>query len=279
MSAKLSFYQRGPTTLFASQVDQRFSYCLYVPESYDEQRATPYPLAVVVHGTGRQAQQYRDEFKNFCEDHDCILLAPLFPAGIGSPGELSNFKYIEYQGLRFDHLLLGIIDEVSETYWLAKDRFLLYGFSGGGHFAHRFFYLHPNRLMGVSVGAPGIVTLLDFDHDWWVGVRDIEERFGQPIDLAAMRDVPVQLVIGGEDTETWEIALTPASDLWRPGADLQGDNRLDRILALRRSLENEGITVRHDIVPGVGHDGHRVLEEVQAFFSDVLSGHVRAGTP
>lgn len=267
----LSYYHFGRTTMFACRADQRFSYCLYVPESYDEAASQTYPLAVVVHGTDRTAQAYRDLFADFAEAQQCIVLAPLFPAGVIEPGELSSYKFIAFHDIRFDHLLLAMIDEVAALYRIEADRFLLHGFSGGGHFAHRFFYLHPQRLLGVSVGAPGMVTLLDRDRDWWVGVRDLEARFGIALDEAAMRHVPVQMVVGAEDTETWEIAIAPGSPLWMAGADLAGANRQDRMRALKASFERVGIGVRHDVVPGVAHNGYLVLDPVKAFFADALA--------
>lgn len=269
--AKLSYYGFGRTTIFACQADQRFSYCLYVPNAYDEAGTEIYPLVVLVHGTNRTAQEYRDAFADFAEAQQAIVLAPLFPAGIGEPGELSGYKFIASHGVRYDRVLLAMIEEVAESYRIDADRFLLHGFSGGGHFAHRFFYLHPRRLLGVSIGAPGMVTLLDQERDWWVGVRDIEVRFGQPLDLPAMRDVPVQMVIGGDDTETWEITVEPGGRNWMPGANDAGRTRLDRLVSLRRSFEAARIQVRHDIVPGVGHNGYAILDPVKAFFADALS--------
>ncbi len=266
----ISHYGFGRTTLFACQADQRFSYCLYLPESYDEAGTASYPLVVVVHGTNRTAQEYRDAFVDFAEAEGVIVLAPLFPAGIGEPGELSGYKFVASHGVRYDLVLLAMIEEVATTYRVERDRFLLHGFSGGGHFAHRFFYLRPDRLLAVSIGAPGMVTLLDQDRDWWLGVRDIEARFGRPLDRAAMAEVPVQLVIGGDDTETWEITIEPGGRYWMPGANDAGRTRLDRLASLRQSFEAAGIRVRHDIVPGVGHRGFAILEPVKAFFADVL---------
>lgn len=268
---KISYYGFGRTSMYACQYDQRFSYCLYVPESYDEDAETTYPLAVIVHGTNRPAQEYRDRFVDFGEREQCAILAPLFPCGIIEPGELNNYKFIEFHGIRYDHVLLAMIDEISSIYRLRSDRFLMHGFSGGGHFAHRFFYLHPRRLLGVSIGAPGVVTLLDEEHDWWVGVRDLEETFGIAPDIPAMRDVPVHMVIGGDDTETWEITITPEHERWMPGAELAGVNRQDRMASLRESFERHGIAVRQDTVPGVGHNGYALLDPVKAFFSETLA--------
>ncbi len=267
---KLSFYDFGATTFFASQFDQRFSYCLFVPEDYDEDGTETHELIVIVHGTGRTAAQYRDYFANFARERRCIVLAPLFPAGIVVQGDLANYKRIEFHGIRFDHILLSMIDEVAAKYRLKSSRAIMYGFSGGGQFCQRFFMLHPHRLKAVSIGAPGVVTLLDPDYDWWVGVRDVETRFGCHIDLEAMKAVTVHTVIGEEDTATWEIAIPRGSAFWMEGADLQGDCRIDRIEALAKSFEMQGIAVRRDRVPGVAHEPFKVLEPVEAFFADVL---------
>lgn len=268
---RISYYGFGRTSMFACQFDQRFSYCLYVPEGYDEDGDAAYPLAVIVHGTNRPAQEYRDRFADFAEREQCVILAPLFPCGIIEPGELDNYKYIKFHDIRFDRVLLAMVDEVAQTYRVDAGRFLLHGFSGGGHFAHRFFYLHPRRLLGVSIGAPGVVTLLDEDRDWWVGVRDLAAQFGIPLDVPAMREVAVQMVIGGDDTETWEITIEPSSPRWMLGADAAGRTRLDRMVSLRERFQRHGITVRHDVVPGIGHEGYKLLDPVKAFFAETLA--------
>jgi hypothetical protein len=268
---QISSYGFGRTAMFACQFDQRFSYCLYVPRSYEEDGNTTYPLAVIVHGSLRNATEYRDAFIDFAEREQCIILSPLFPCGIIEPGEVNNYKYIKYHDIRFDHVLLAMVEEAAATYRIEHDRFLLHGFSGGGHFAHRFYYLHPDRLLGVSVGAPGVVTLLNNDRDYWVGVRDFEEVFGTRLDLAAMRRVPVHLVIGGNDTETWEITIPRTSSRWMPGAEDAGVNRQDRMASLKASLEQHDIDVQQTTVPGVGHEGFKVLDPVKSFFSAALA--------
>ena len=49
----LSYYDFGRTTVQVCAADPRFSYCAYVPESYDEAGDRRYRLLVVVHGTMR----------------------------------------------------------------------------------------------------------------------------------------------------------------------------------------------------------------------------------
>jgi poly(3-hydroxybutyrate) depolymerase len=97
------FYRSGSTPFFASQGDQRFSYALHLPAAH---RTTDVrlPLLVVVHGTARTAELYRDALAGFAERHGCVVLAPLFPAGVGDPEDLHNFKFLSYRDIRFDRV-------------------------------------------------------------------------------------------------------------------------------------------------------------------------------
>jgi len=132
---QLGFYDVGATPFFALQADQRVSYCLYVPESLkDEKDRSACRLIVAVHGTGRTATAYRDGFAPLAERTRSIVLAPLFPVGLIEPGELSNFKRLKFHDMRFDLLLLSMVDEVERKYGIDVRRFLLFGFSGGGQF-------------------------------------------------------------------------------------------------------------------------------------------------
>lgn len=264
----LSYYDFGRTAVRACQFDPRFAYCAYVPESYAEADGQEYPLFIAVHGTGRMMEAYRDTFMQLAEQRQVIVLTPLFPVGITGPEDFSSYKMIRAGALHYDAVLLAMVEEMRARYRIAGDRFSLFGFSGGGHFAHRFFYLHPERLSAVSIGAPGVVTLIDERYDFWVGVRDWESRFGRRIDLDAMRRVAVQMVIGAEDSETWEITIRPGSALYMPGADLAGENRLERMGALRRSFEAQGIAVRQDTVPGVAHSMFGVAPAVIDFIAE-----------
>lgn len=261
-------YDRGHTTVVASRKDPRFSYCLYVPPTLGQ--GEPPDLVVAMHGTGRAFMTYRDAFAEFGRWNNCIILCPLFPVGVLGDGNRDGFKYMQEADIRYDHVLLSIVEEVGERYGIDVARFALFGYSGGGHFTHRFLMLHPDRLWAASVGAPGSVTLLDPTRDWWVGTRNVKERFGIDIDVTAMARVPVQMIVGAADLETWEITHREGGRHWMPGANDAGRTRPERLDSLRRSFEAKGIKVRFDLVPNVPHDGNRVVKHVQTFFADVL---------
>ena len=176
-------YLRGATALIASRYDQRFSYCVYAPPGLDWTGARKAPLLVVVHGSRRMAQQERDAFKDFADRFGIVVLAPLFPIGVGRPDNTEGYKLVRWDGIAYDRVLLAMLEEAAGVYPVDTTRFFIHGFSGGGQFAHRFLYLHPERCLAVSTGAPGNVTLLDESRPWWVGTGGI----GMPASAACLR--------------------------------------------------------------------------------------------
>lgn len=264
-----ALYEYGPTSIYSSKHDPRFPYCLYVPPSLGQGGEKP-ELIVAMHGTGRGFTGYRDAFSSFARWNNCIILAPLFPIGVMGDGYRDGFKYMREGNLRYDHILLAIVEEVSERYGIAFDRFGLFGYSGGGHFTHRFLMLQPHKLWGASIGAPGSVTLLDPSRDWWVGTRNFAELFGQQLDIPAMKQVAVQMVVGAADLETWEITHKPGGRNWMPDANHAGTNRPERLASLRDNFAAHGIKARFDLVPNTPHDGVKVVPVVEDFFAGEL---------
>lgn len=268
----LSAYERGATTVVALSADARFSYCLYVPE---QGFAAERSLLCVIHGSYRNFTVHRDQFRDFAEAHNCVILAPLFPGNVLGDGNLDGFKYMIEGDIRYDRILESMVAEVSARYGIDGARFGLVGFSGGAHFAHRFLLLRPERLWGVSVGAPGSVTLLDPERDWWPGVRDIEQRFGLALDLSRFAEVPIQLVVGDADLDENEILHRPGGRYWAEGANEAGATRPDRLRALERSLCTAGVPVTFDLLPGVGHEAEPVFNAAQSFLAGCLAAHRR----
>jgi pimeloyl-ACP methyl ester carboxylesterase len=257
-------YYRGSTTIFSCRKDPRFAYCLYVPQTFDEAPEV-HRLLVAVHGTGRTMVEYRDAFAEFGRFNRYVILAPLFPVGPLGDGNPHGFKYLKEGDIRYDEVLLAMVEEVGQALNARFDKFSLFGYSGGGHFANRFYYLHPERLRSVSIGAPGSVTLIDEGRDWWVGTGGIEAQFGKSLNVAALREVDVQLLVGAADLETWEIHYEPGSVQYMEGINDSGRTRVERNATLARNLQAHGIRVQQDIVPNTAHAGMSVVPYVQDF--------------
>ena len=259
--------QSGPSPLYACRADPRFGYCLYVPP---EQSARKPDLLIAVHGSLRLATMMRDTFSAFARWNHCVVLSPLFPVGVLGDSNDDGYKYLHEADLRYDQVLLAMVEEATARLDVHAEEFALFGYSGGGHFAHRFFTLHPKRLWAVSIGAPGSVTLLDESRDWWIGVRNIRDLFGVALDVEAMKRVPVQMIVGRVDLETFEIEHKPGERYWMTGANDAGRTRPERLETLRESYERRGIHVRFDLLPDVAHDVARCTKPAEDFLTDVL---------
>ncbi|SDP84971.1 hydrolase [Phyllobacterium sp. OV277] len=265
-----AIYDLGRTAIFALKSDPRFHYCLYVPPIVGNGEKVD--LLVAVHGTGRTSfLDFRDGFAEFGRWNRCAILCPIFPVGVRGDGARSGYKFMIEGEIRYDLVLLEMVAEVAAKYQQDWNTFAMFGFSGGGHFTHRFAILHPQRLWAASIGAPGSVTLLDPSKDWWVGIRNLEDRFGVTFDREKLARIPVHMVVGDADLETWEITIPENSANWMPGANDAGRTRPERLSALRRSFEDAGVSVRFDLVPGISHDRMQVLDYVQNFLTEILS--------
>lgn len=253
--------------LHACRLDQRFSYYVYLPKGFHPVEKPADHLLVVIHGTFRDAQNTRDNFISFAEETNTVVLAPLFPTGIIDSEDLHNYKFIKYHDIRFDHVVLDMIDEVTEMFRLPAEKVMLYGFSGGGQFVHRFLYLHPERLSTVVIGSPGRVTYLDEDEEWYAGIRDFEKQFGKPLDFDALKQPKVLLFVGGNDTESIDMSDDASNS---EVVDKYGSNRLERLEALYQNYREHGMDVTFQIVPGVSHEEDKVTAVAADFFRKSL---------
>ncbi|WP_312620858.1 alpha/beta hydrolase [Agrobacterium pusense] len=264
-----AIYDFGSTAIFASKVDPRLHMVLYVPPTAADGRKLD--LLVAIHGTGRtSALDFRDGFAEFGLYNDCAILCPIFPVGVFGDGARSGYKFLEEGDIRYDQVVIAMVEEMAEKYRHAWSKFAIFGFSGGGHFTHRFAILHPEKLWAASIGAPGSVTLLDPNRDWWVGIRDLETRFGKAFHPKEFAKVPVQMVVGDADLETWEITHKPGGKYYMEGANDAGSTRPERLASLAISFRDAGVDVTFDTVKGVSHDRIKVLGHVKAFLARVL---------
>ncbi len=265
----ISPYDQGFTVHQACKADPRFSYSLYVPKSAFDDGSKP-RLLVSIHGTGRQFETTLRSLGEFGRWNNCLVMCPLFPAGVRGDGNLHGYKYIIEEDIRYDLVLLSMVSEVAERYGADFSKFMLCGFSGGGHFVHRFLFLHPDRLSACSVGAPGSVTLIDPDKPWWIGTNDMASIFGISLNLEMLKLVPVHMAIGSVDLETWEICHRPGSRYFMEGANGAGRTRPERIATLRSSLEAAGIPCELEVMEGAAHDERRYVDRVQDFFAQII---------
>lgn len=265
------------TGLKPYSLDPRFSYCLFVPPRPTEPCGPP-GLVVAVHDSTRNPLTFRDRFIDFAERWHQVVLAPLFPSGVRGDGNGDGYKLLMEGDIRYDQVLQGMVAEAAALTGCDAVRFFLFGYSGGGQFVHRYLLLHPERLRAVCVGAPGEVTLMDAAVDWWGGIRDTETRFGHAVDVDAVRRVPIQLLVGSDDVSLEELREQPESRFWASRAERTTANRIVRLEALQRSLQEAGVHASLRLMPGLRHgDGGAPAAALGAgFFASHLAAASRS---
>ncbi|KAH8659226.1 hypothetical protein BGZ60DRAFT_414848 [Tricladium varicosporioides] len=273
--------------------DPRISYSLYIPPehytavtvSQPQNTSPPLPLLIVIHGTRRTVFDSSNGLVEFAHTQKCAVMMPLFPAGLDSPHDLDSYKLLSSRTVRSDLALLAILGEV-EKRWpgITTEKVFLMGFSGGGQFVQRFLYLYPERLIAVSIGAPGRATLLDDSLPWPAGIRDVEEVFGRRVDLDKIRAVKaIHLIVGSDDNmvhggeEFWKWLTEKKKSLYLgKKTAMEGTlekprtGRIDLLKELQKSLESQEIRTRIEIVPGVAHNSEQALGTTLDFFRPLL---------
>jgi poly(3-hydroxybutyrate) depolymerase len=290
----------GHVPQMALQSDPRISYSLYIPpEPYKSLAASPdegstkqLPLLVNVHGTRRNLSAIYGDLKTFADSIPCAILQPLFPAGIEGPNDLDSYKKLRSKSLSSDLVLLSILDEVIMRWpHIDTKKIFLMGFSGGGQFAQRFLYVHPERLSAISIGAPGKVTLLDDQSTWPKGIKNVQHVFDRSINLSQITAVDIHMVVGSKDTgahggndfKKWQEQMKNKTAKTKDaGSDLDaalttnidasetGQGRLGTLQNIQGLWKDQGIEAHLDIVDGVGHSADGVRSCVLDFFRPLM---------
>jgi pimeloyl-ACP methyl ester carboxylesterase len=154
------------------------------------------PLLVSVHGVTRQPLEHALAFAPLAQARGAALVVPFFD-------QRAHRRYQQLAhprtGRRSDLALLDMVDALRARHGLRERRLHLFGFSGGGQFAHRFALAHPERVAALGVGAAGWYTMPDPTTPYPAGLRGAEFVFGRTLDLQAFLRLPMRVWVGARD--------------------------------------------------------------------------------
>jgi len=227
--------------------DPRQEYFLYVPEL-----ARPgAKVMVVVHGISRNASEQVRHFSRLAEERRMVVVGPLFPR--------DRFPAYQRLGLRgrgerSDLVLQEILAEVAEETGGDVRRFYLFGYSGGGQFAHRYAMAYPGRVVAVAIGAAGWYTFPDFSALYPRGLKLSAQAPAVTFQEKEFLKIPMAVFVGERDFHR-------GTDLNRSRAvdRQQGSTRIERgyrwIKAMKASARNHGLTTRYEfnVLSRTGH--------------------------
>ncbi|TNF53260.1 MAG: hypothetical protein EP308_09860 [Burkholderiales bacterium] len=226
------------------------------------------PVLVAVHGVGRDARNQASAFAARAAEQGRMVVAPCFDEQAW-PG----YQRLGSRGRRADLALVRLLDLIAFRWQVNTRRMVLFGYSGGAQFAHRFALLHPHRVMRLSLCASGWYTWPS-EEAFPMGLGDgtgptaflgqvARNNFGRLLQM------PLQVMVGTEDCLADERTRS-TGQLDR----LQGTHRLERarrwVAVLRDEALRRGLQPRVELteLAGAGHDfrqclaGGELLEQV-----------------
>lgn len=209
----------------------------------------PAPILASVHGLARNPLQNLMYLSEAADRLGAILIAPYF-----SKERHRGFQWLEpwKGGARADLILRDAIAQIAGAYGGDARKLVLFGFSGGGQFCHRFAMLHPAETVAAVSVAAGWYTF-PTDAAFPMGTGPSKSGELKP-DLSGFLRVPVLVAVGSRDTDRNE-TLNQQADI----DERQGPNRLVRaqrwVAAVNGIAASRGISapVRFGLLKGAGH--------------------------
>jgi pimeloyl-ACP methyl ester carboxylesterase len=189
---------------------------VYLPRTLAPQA----PVIAIVHGISELPRQHVECFAPLAERQGAILVAPHF----------ARPRFRDYQrlgrgsrGARADRALERLVEEIARETHARAGRFFLFGYSGGGQFAHRYAMAHPQRAAAAVVASAGWYTFPDAERFYPRGIRDRGDLAGVRFEPDAFLRVPLLVTVGARDVER-DASLRQSEALDRE----QGRSRVER---------------------------------------------------
>jgi poly(3-hydroxybutyrate) depolymerase len=234
--------------------DPPFEAYVYVPRTLAPQA----PVIAIVHGISELPRQHVECFAPLAERRGAVLVAPHF----------SRPRFRDYQrlgrgdrGARADRALERLVEQVARETHARAGRFFLFGYSGGGQFAHRYAMAHPQRTAAAVVASAGWYTFPDVERRYPRGIRSRGDLAGVDFELDAFLRVPLLVTVGERDVER-DASLRQSASLDRE----QGLNRVERaerwVEAMRAAARQHGLPPAVEL-RRLGDVGHSFGDNVE----------------
>jgi len=265
----------------ATGIEPACPYLIYLPPEVDKRL----PPLVAVHGITRDPGSYIEAFARRAELLGLPVIAPLF-ARDGFPAYQRLGISGKGPGPRSDLALDAVLRDVAEKSYCDTSRIFLFGYSGGGQFAHRYAMVHPDRVVAAALGAPGWYTFPDDTNAFPHGTRVGPGKSPQGIRAVDFLRVPVAVYVGDKDCAR-DSALNTS-----PRIDhQQGKTRIERgerwIHAMEHGAKLYRMEVPHhfEILRNCGHSFEEcvkyggVVDKMFAFFIDRIGSNQEKTAP
>jgi len=243
----------------------------YIPKYFDPNTAK---YLFCIHGAGawhrNGALTHISNFQRIADIENLVVIAPVFTHIFNWPvkhekdlinGKWKDLRIIKDLHLHHMSLLNGRTDqradskliEIFEYFnWklMKREKFHLYGHSGGAQFVSRFIVFHPELIDKVALSSAGsfLFPRRDIDFPYGIRMEDIEKNFGPHIKandlklspaevdekLNRMLDLRLFILVGENETEQSN----------RPERNWQGKSTLEKTQNFYKTMRDEDLRLK-----------------------------------
>ncbi len=212
----------------------------------------------IMHGNTRAAAGYFNAMLPHAKKHNVLLIVPEFDAAQYSSREYHQGGVLDKQGnLRKSEdwtfsLIEPIFDHFKKISGNTSAGYMLYGFSAGSQFVHRFMMFNPdNRVIRGISGSAGTYTMPDYNIAYSYGLKDMDVT-QKNLNKFYAKDFMV--IVGDADT-----VLSRPDLVKTPEANRQGRDRVERGQNFFKSSkaiaaeQKVPFNWKFQLIPGAGH--------------------------
>lgn len=262
-----SFHFAGGSASLIAPISVRY----YRPSEFSEDS----PVLFVMHGTGRNAAKYRDNWSVSAEKHGFLLLCPEFATVSYSSKAYQLGGLVDDSGdwLPERTWTFGVIEDlfdlVREATGNTSEQYYLYGHSAGGQFVHR---------MVLSMRLTRCELAIAANTGWYTMPTYESKKFPYSLKHSGISEAKLKqafsrrlvVLLGEEDTDSEDPTLRKTRS-----ARSQGANRLERGYTFYDTAQDKatryGVPLNWKLrtVPGANHhDPHIMPAATQVFFEE-----------
>ncbi|WP_224484722.1 hypothetical protein [Robertkochia aurantiaca] len=230
----------------------------YKPENWRDQNK----IVFVMHGGGRNAEDYLNTWTQLADENNLLIIAPEFGNKFSDyttndyqEGNLFTFFGTKNPKSEWAYTVIeNIFDHIRSVNNITNETYDIFGHSAGGQFVHRMIMLMPESRIETAIAAnAGFYTFPDEDLEYPYGIKNSGIESLPDLQLSYNKKL---IILLGELDNDPALGTFRTTDL----AMKQGGNRLDR--GSNFYIENEALTKKHhwkfnwaiDTVSKVGHD-------------------------
>lgn len=229
-------------------------------------------IVFVMHGGGRNADDYLNAWIELADTHNLFIIAPEFENKFSKyttndyqEGNLFSFFGTRNAKSEWAYTVVeNIFDHIKRVNHITNEQYDIFGHSAGGQFVHRMVMLMPESRIGTAIAAnSGFYSLPNENLEFPYGIKNTET------DLQKSYTKRLIVLLGELDNDP-TLGTFRTTDL----AMQQGANRLERGITFfnaNEELKNKNNWIFNwemDTVKNVGHDYKKMSENAVAWIQN-----------